>query len=147
MADSTRQDIIDAIDTRMKTITTANGYKTNAGNNVFDWLDRDLADSELDAIIYRDKSSVMDMSDFDSKMSSVIVEIEVKTKSTTTTAAQVREMIEDTYKAIGTDETWGGLALQTMPKSDDIDVQQSDKITGSGTIMIEIQYESAKWSY
>lgn len=147
MADSTRQDIVDAIDTRLKTIKTTAGYKTNAGNNVFDWLDRDLADSELDAIIYRDKSSVMDMSDFDSKMSSVIVEIEVKTKSTTTTAAQVRKMIEDVYKAIGTDETWGGLALQTMPKTDDINVQQSDKITGSGTIMIEIQYESAKWSY
>lgn len=147
MADSTRQDIIDAIDTRLKTIKTTAGYKTNAGNNVFDWLDRDLADSELDAIIYRDKSSVMDMSDFDSKISSVIVEIEVKTKSTTTTAAQVRKMIEDVYKAIGTDETWGGLALQTMPKTDDINVQQSDKITGSGTIMIEIQYESTKWSY
>jgi hypothetical protein len=147
MSDSIRQQLISAIDTRLKTITTANGYKTNAGSNVFDWLDRDLADSELDAIIYRDRSNVMDMSDFDSKMNTVVVEIQVKTKSTTTTAAQVREMIEDVYKAIGTDETWGGLALQTMPKSDDIDVQQSDKITGSGTITIEIQYESAKWSY
>lgn len=147
MPDSTRQDIIDAIDTRLKTIKTTAGYKTNAGTNVFDWLDRDLADSELDAIIYRDRNNVMDMADFDSKMNTVVVEIVVKTKSTTTTAAQVRKMIEDVYKAIGTDETWGGLALQTIPRTDEIDVQLSDKITGSGTITIEIQYESTKWAY
>lgn len=147
MTTSTRQQIITALDTRLKTILVTGGYNSDAGENVFDWLDRDLDDSELDALIYRDKSNNADMNDFDSVSNKVIVEIEVKTKSASTTGAQVRKMIEDVYKAIGTDETFGGLALGTMPQGEIIDIRQSDKITGSATITIEIEYESTKWGY
>lgn len=147
MADSTRQDIIDAIDTLMKTIKTTAGYKTNGGNNVFDWLDRDLADSELDAIIYRDRNNQIAQETFDKVTNNLDLEIEVKTKNTTDTAKRVRELIEDVYKAIGTDETFGGLALETIPVSEEMDVRQSDEITGSARLVIRITYQSNKWSY
>jgi hypothetical protein len=146
MTDSIRQQIIDAIDIRFKTILVTGGYKTNIGQHVFDWLDRDLADSELDALIYRDKHNEITSESFDTCTNRLQAEIEIKTKSATT-AEQVRLMAEDVYAAIGTDESWGGLALGTDPSSDDIDIQQADKIMGSGKIVIFINYEKARWGY
>lgn len=144
---SIRQNIITAIDGRLKIITTANSYKTNIGQHVFDWLDRDLADSELDALIYRDKSNEISDTGFGAVMNTVTVEIEVKTKSSSTTAAQVRKMIEDVYKAIGTDDTWGGLALSTIPEADVIELSQAEKIAGSAIIIVKIQYYTNNWQY
>lgn len=147
MADSIRQQIIDKIDTRFKAIKKTGGYKTDVGLHVFDWLDRDLADSELGALIYRDRTNTKNASSqkiFDNK---VRLEIEVKTKSASTTAKQVRMMIEDVYKAIGTDETWSGLAQKTNSVEDNINVDLADRIVGSGTITVEIEYRTAKWQY
>lgn len=144
---SIRQQIITALDTRLRTITTANGYLTNVGQRVFDWLDRDLADTELDAIVYRDPANEISQETFSQVDNRVRVEIEVKTKSASTTAAQVRKLIEDVYKAIGIDETFGGLAHEAQPVSENIDIQQADKIMGSATVVIEIYYVSTKWSY
>lgn len=147
MADSIRQSIMTALDTRLKTIKTTAGYKTNAGNNVFDWLDRDLADTELDAIVYRDPANEILQETFNQINNRVRVEIEVKTKSASTTGAQVRKLIEDVYKAIGTDETFGGLAHEAQPVSENIDIQQADKIMGSATVVIDIYYMTTKWTY
>lgn len=144
---SIRQQIITALDTRLRTITIANGYKTNAGAHVFDWLDRDLADSELDAIVYRDTNNNIISEGFDYYENRMRVEIEAKAKSAATTAAQVRKIIEDIYKAIGTDETFGGLAHYSEPVSDALDIQQADKIAGSATVTIEVVYVAQKWSY
>jgi hypothetical protein len=147
VADSTRQSIMEALDTRLKLIKTTGGYKTSAGTNVFDWLDRDLADSELDAIIYRDRTNQISAEGFKLSGNTVRVEIEARTKQSTTTAEQIREIIEDIYKAIGADETWGGLAIETNPISEEIDIQHVDKIMASATITIEVLYMTAKWSY
>jgi hypothetical protein len=147
MADSIRQQIIDAVDTRFKAIKTSAGYKTNIGNHVYDWLDRDLADNELDALIYRDKTNDIESASFSDYDNKLTLEIEVKTKSGGTTAKQVRQMIEDVYRAIGTDETWSGLSINTEPRSDAMDLGQADKIVGSGTIIVEIMYQTTKWQY
>ena len=147
MADSKRQQIITALDTRLKAIKVSGGYQTNAGLHVFDWLDRDLADAELDAIVYRDTNNNIISEGFDYYENRMRVEIEAKAKSAATTAAQVRKIIKDIYKAIGTDETFGGLAHYSEPVSDALDIQQADKIAGSATVIIEIIYVAQKWSY
>jgi len=147
VSDSIRQQIITALDTRLKTILVVNDYKTNAGQHVFDWEDRDLDDSELEAIIYRDPGNGRTQAtvvEFDNKM---VVEIEVKAKAGVETAKRIRKMIEDVFRAIGTDETWGGLADCTTPVGEKIDIQKSDKIIGAGTIFIEIEYRTEKWQY
>jgi hypothetical protein len=147
MADSIRQQIMDKIDARLKTIKTSAGYKTDIGANVFDWLDRDLAGKELDALIYRDRSAEIETETLELRNNRVRLEIEVKTKSGSTTAEQVREMIEDVYKAIAQDDTWDGLAIDTNPVSEEIEIGQNDKISGQATITVEIEYRTAKWEY
>jgi prolyl-tRNA editing enzyme YbaK/EbsC (Cys-tRNA(Pro) deacylase) len=125
----------------------AGGYKTDAGLHVFDWLDRDLKDSELDAIIYRDRTGNKTMETIQEYNNKVIVEFEPKTKAGDDTAKQVRLIIEDIYKAIGTDDRWGGLAIDTQPTNNEIDIKQSDKVMGSATLTIEIEYLTSKWSF
>src|SRR3990170_3357246 len=61
MADSIRQQIMTAIDTRLKLITITNGYETNAGNNVYEFWDIALEDDELPAIIWRDGAEDSDL--------------------------------------------------------------------------------------
>lgn len=147
MADSIRQQIMAALDTRLKTIKTTGGYKTNAGQNVFDWLDRDLADTELDAIIYRDRTDDLTPLSTRKFENRVTVEIEAKTKQAAGTARRLREIIEDIYKAIGTDETFSGLARSTRPEREEIDITQQDKISGAATLSISIVYETTKWGF
>ena len=147
MSDSIRQQIIDKIDTRFKAIKTTGGYKTNIGNNVFDWLGRDLADTELDALIYRDKTNEVIGTEFGAISNRITLEIEIKTKSGSMTARQTRMMIADVYKAIGTDETWGGLAMFTVPRGEVMEQDFADKKIGSATITVEIEYATATWQY
>lgn len=147
MADSIRQQIITALDTRLKTITKAKGYGTDAGKNVFDWLDRDLADSELDAIVYRDPSNEIADETFNQTTNRLRLEIEARTKAAATTAAQIRKIVQDIYAALGTDEKFGQLAYQTLQVGETIDIQQQDKIMASATITLDVYYITQKWSY
>ena len=89
----------------------------------------------------------MDTETLELRNNRVRLEIEVKTKSGSTTAEQVREMIEDVYKAIAQDDTWDGLAIDTNPVSEEIEIGQNDKISGQATITVEIEYRTAKWEY
>lgn len=147
MADSIRQQIMEKLAARLATIKTTAGYKTNIGNNVFDWLARDLADSELDAVIYRDVSASINTETLALRNNIMRVEIELRTKSASTTAERMREMIEDVYQAIGADDTWDCLAIDTNPLSEELQVGMSDKITGAATITVEIEYRTEKWGY
>lgn len=147
MADSIRQQIMDKVAARLATIKQSAGYKTDIGNNVFDWLDRDLADDELEAVIYRDVSAEIVVETLELRDNTVRVEIEVKAKSAATTAETVRQMIEDVYTAIGTDDTWDALAIDTNPVGEEMRLAQADKIAGSATITIEIEYRTEKWVY
>ncbi len=147
MSDSIRQQLIDALDARLRTILVANGYQTNAGQHVFDWLDRDLAESELDAIIYRDPVCPQEPGLAVSYINKLRVEIEARTKQSTDTAARLRQILEDICAAIGTDETWGGLADTTEPVEHSMDVRQAEKIKGLAVITIEIEYTTNKWSF
>lgn len=147
MTDSIRQQLIDKVEARFKTILKTGGYKTDVGAHVFDWLDRALADNELDAIIYRDIINEIEPETIHDYTNKLQLHIEVKTKKGKDTAKQVRMMIEDVYKAIGTDDRWDNLAIDTQPVSEEMDIQQFDKIEGSANIIVIIEYTTDKWSY
>jgi len=147
MSDSIHQQIIDKLDTRLRTITKTNGYKTDAGENVFEWEDRDMADNELEAIVYRDRTKDITPATVHNYEKKMYVEFELKAKAGTDTAKRLREMIEDLYNAIGTDDRWDELAIDSQPMGEEMDIQRSDKITGSATVKIYIEYETEKWNY
>lgn len=147
MTDSIRQQLIDKIDARFKTITTANGYKTNVGNHVFDWLDRDLNRTELPSIKYKDPINEKSASTTKLWNNELTVELELCAAAGTTAAEGVREIAEDVYKALGTDETWDGLATKTIPVGEVTDVEQLDQKVAMCALTIKITYETTKWQY
>lgn len=146
MADSIRQQIMTALDTRMKAILTAGGYETDLGTSVFEWRTENLDDSQLPALVWRDiAAGVSDQADDGAAMGShahaLTVEIEIITSGSTAPAA-VRKMIADVYKAIGVDDTWGGLALATAPREDETEHDQAEKKIAGATIRAVIIYET-----
>lgn len=145
MADSIRQQIIDAIDTRLKTILVVNGYKTNAGQHVYEWRETPLDESLLPAIVYRDvncDNSFMATGVHFHKMN---MEIEVVCAAGTTTPAGAREIIADVVKAIGTDIEWGNLAINTYPGIDEMQVEQNDKKIAGILMRFEIHFRTKEW--
>jgi hypothetical protein len=146
---SIRQDIIDAIDTRLKTILISNGYNTDIGNKVFHWRNTNLTEAELPGIIYRDPSTNEKEHHGVARgwVNKFQVEIVGFDTLAGTTPAQMRLITEDIYNAIDVDDLWGGLAHDTTPISDEIDIQNKDKISGAASVIIEIDYLASKWIY
>lgn len=147
MTDSIRQQIIEKIDTRFKAILKTGGYKSDLGVHVYDWLKCDLDTTELPGLIYRDVENEIEPYTAGLYNNKIILEIEIKAETGSTTAESLREMVEDVYKAIGSDDLWGGLAIDTQPRSEKIFIEQIDKIIGSAFLIIQIEYEKPKWGY
>jgi len=145
MADSRRQDIIDAINTQFAKIRTANGYKTNIGASVREWQTTPIPVDVLPAICFRDGDNEIEASAFDKSFNRVILVIEAFGKDVS--AATVRTYVEDIYKAVGADETWGGLALETQPLGDTINMETEEEGVGRATVRISILYETTKWVF
>ena len=140
-----RQQIMDAVKARLQNITVANGYMTNLGNNVYEWKETAFAENEMPGIDYRDAlcerfSSVLNR--FRWRLS---VGIEIATQNSTA-VSDVRKMIADVYKVIGTDDTWGGLAIITeQPESDEMRVTKEERFIAGALIGVFIIYETSLW--
>src|SRR3989304_4120460 len=99
MADSIRQQIMTAIDTRLKLITVTNGYETNAGNNVYEFWDVALEDDELPAIIWRDGAEDSDLLVNTTQDRTLTIELTLQALGLTAPAI-LRKLIADVEKAI-----------------------------------------------
>lgn len=139
--DSIRQQIIDAIDSRLKTITMQNGYNSDIGNNVFYWRAENYGKEELPLMEYRDIACATRRKGL-LEENTITVEVEVATAAGTTTAREIKSMIADTRKAIQIDTTWGKLAANTRCTGDEIAIEQKEKIIGGAKITFEIDFRT-----
>ena len=140
-----RQQIVDAIKTRLQGILIANGYATNLGNNIFEWRVTNLNSAEFPACVYRDVSNAKQDGAIGSFRWALNIEIQLVTDGETS-AAEIRKLIADVYKAIGTDVRWGGLAVTTeQPESDEMDVEQHEKKQAGALIKLSIIYDANMW--
>lgn len=145
MAESIRQQIVSAVETRLKTIKVVNGYETDIGLNINVWQTTDFQESELPAIDVRDPSEEVDVRG-GNHICNLTIEIEAKV-SGTTSAAAMRDIIADTIKAIGTDPTFGGLAQDTRPVTNDsFGFGQNSKKIASIVMTFEARYITKKFS-
>lgn len=141
---SKRQQIVNAIDARFKTITTANGYVTNIGNRVACWETVDLSRLETMMLLYRDRLADILDSPHDRSDHRLGFEANIVAKAGALTADEVRAMINDVSKSLGVDYTLGGLAISTRVISHEVDdIEQLGKIVGGGTVRFEVLYRTA----
>ena len=140
---SKRQQIVTAIDTRLKLITITNGYETNAGNNVYEFWDIALEDDELPAIIWRDGAEDSDLLVNTTQDRTLTVELILQTLGATAPAI-LRKLIADVEKAILVDNTWGGLVIFTsvMNVIDTFDVEHKDRRIGACRTRFTVLYRT-----
>lgn len=148
MADK-RQQILDAIVTRMGLILTASGYRTNAGQNV--WLERAtlVTESETPAILISDEGSPPDVEGMGGNTSRWYYQLQVKfdIKATGATAGTIaRKVKEDIKQAIGTDVQWGGLANWTMIADDDQSYDHKELKVMEASLVFNIRYFTNQWA-
>lgn len=154
-----RRQILEAVKTRLQTISVAGGYHTGVGSNVFIWKSDPFQQHQLPALnIIRGANTVEDeflrstASGDNISQYILSVGIDIICQPGSVVHDDMEDIISDVYKAIGVDPTWGGLALQTWAVDDEVSVQKHsgegssfDKIVGGGTINIRIQYRTSKW--
>lgn len=148
---SRRQDIITALDTRLKGILKTEGYQTDMGKNVREWYAFPVNEApDTDSLLYEDPSCArVEPYEYDDNVQSyhykrLTVHIYIVTSGSTAPAA-LRVRIADVLKAIGTDVTWGGLALDTELEGDDSEVVHEKKKIGGTRITISIDYKVERW--
>lgn len=140
MADSKRQQIVTAIDARLKTILISNGYETNVGNNVYEWWSMPLIESELPGLIYRDTQEIEALS-IGYHIHTLTIEIDAFVVGSNS-PSDLRKLIADVIISIGVDETWGELAEDTRPVEETIQIEQEERKIAAVKIKIEIDYRT-----
>lgn len=145
MANSIRHQIMAALITLMKTITTANGYTINLGNSVKEWRLTSIEQDDLPFMVVRDVNDVMpEVSTAGRRDHQLEVEIDIFFKGSTS-ARDARNIVADVAKAIGTDETLGGLAYNTEIASAALELEQTDKIYSAAQVAAVIEYRTDRW--
>lgn len=142
MADSKRQDIIDALDTLLKTIKTTAGYQTNLGSNVKEYDETAMNESESPKCIHRDMGQVSTEEDFDSWIHDLTIMLDIEVVGS---IATMRQCLADVMKAFGSDKTLGGKAIKIKPPTDQIGAEHKDKFVVGAIMKFVIRYETNSW--
>lgn len=138
-----RQDIVDAMKTRFLTIAAPTYHNTLSGK----------------VSIYYGKTTstgtLVDITDGEEQYEQkaggavwdrrVTVTIAIKTDASTSDTV-ARQLIEDIWKSIGTDVTWSGKAIDTMPVSSNIEVEHEENRIAGATITVEVLYRTGAWA-
>ena len=134
-----RQQIIDALETRMNTIADV--------EKVVVWRASDLSPDELPAIIIRDTIDTMPADGVGAGRLDHELDVSLTAMfAGNTSASDSREMVATIVASIGEDSTFGGLAYDTILLSADLDLDDSAQLIAAAQITLTIRYRSGMWS-
>ncbi len=144
MPDSLREQIFDAISTRLSGILIAGGYNTDIGLRAYKWRVTPFAETELPA------HSISDPEDtIETKVSRIhdhTLTVEVVALDKKPAAVSVdqhgRKMLADIWKAIGVDRTFGGLAFDSLPVADELVVEHSDNLRVGAKVKFNVRFRT-----
>ena len=153
MAASLRQQIVSAIITQMKTISTVNGYNSNLGTNVFDWKTSAWEAQEMPGISVEDGLEITTPYTLGNPANTqgtcwneLKIELRIAIQSGTTSAAVLRECIADVVKAIGTNFTFGLQNTYTLQDKTESLLIQDKNVLGGARVGFTIKYLSKYFS-
>jgi hypothetical protein len=149
MADSLREQIMNAVATRMGTILTANGYATNIGSKFHEWKVTAWEENEVPGVTVRDYEETIEHAASSRDYPKLKVGIEAADIAVADLGAQARKIIADITKAVGTDVNWTvsstRLAQMTKNLGNKVQAEQENETIVVVTVEIEIDYRMAKW--
>ena len=146
MPKTVRQQIVEAVRDRFKTIRTSGGFQTNLGANLTVWNVVPITERQLEGIDLRDTSDK-----YDDKITRHVdhklrIDAEFHCKREEATAAYLRNGIADINQAVGVDSSWGNLALRTRILGDEMIIDKTDKTIGGVQVQLEIEYRHTRFN-
>lgn len=153
MPTSRHQTLFAAVLERLRTITTAGGYDTNAGMRVYPWRDtknspfkqEELADDG--AMVLRDPRKVTEQGGpnvLGKHHHTLTINIEGAVKEGTA-ADRVRAITADIEKAIGVDRKWSAIAYETTPGDMQILVAENGTTITGYSLTFSIEFRTGNW--
>jgi hypothetical protein len=144
MSDSRRQQIFDAVETRLKEIQIGNGYETDIGNKSNKWRATDFAADDLPCFNFRDPRCQTDQHTSGIHQHTLDFEVIAVAARPATMAADKygRKMIADIITALGVDRTWSRLAYDTNPQNDTMITEQNDQLLVAVNVKFQILYRT-----
>ena len=140
-----RQQIVDALDLRFKSILIVGGYQTDIGKNVFAWRSTAFTDDELPGLAYLDLDESNDVS-IGEWEHGMILEIDLHILHETDAMRELRNAITDVLRAIGLDTRLGGLTEDITPSQRDfIKITQNDERYASCMLNMIVTYLTNRW--
>ena len=147
-----RQQIIDAVKTRMQLINGTGSYYLNVSSNVYTQRDSQFEswnDREIPGINIVDTDEELDVEllkgDTNQWYRGLVIGISLVTNGALADTL-VRKGIADIQRAIGTDLKWSTLAIDTKWINTTIEKDQMEQRIMSATVNIRIQYSTTQWS-
>lgn len=138
MPTSLRQLIINALVTRCETISTGNGYETNAGSHVFVWRKTPVSQNNLPVIIIRDTLLAQELT---VGVDNNFLHVGFECVTTAANAAtQLRSVIGDIFRVLKVDLTFGGLAEDVTFVDETFLVEQEEQRIASAEVSFDIQF-------
>lgn len=142
MPDPIQQQIIDAIDTRFKTILVTNGYATNIGQHVTWWKESPLALADLPGMNLKDPDEIrIPGCGIYERTLNIQIEASVSGSDSPETARLIEADIE---KAIFVDNRWSDLASNTEIGASIKEAAQKENKISKVTLSMEILYETKR---
>lgn len=138
--DTKRQRIVDAVVERVREIRVAAGYQTDLGERVEDWV-TSWDDAELPAASVCDLPEESEKANKDAKRATHKIPVHVRIfVGKNERPATLRKMIGDVLAAVKKDPRWGGLALDTWPKTDGFVIPEDSFVIAGGAVEFVVEY-------
>ena len=127
MSTTIRQSIVNNVITALQTILVSNGFNTDVGVNVFEWLEYSTDSTVRPCLIVRDRSDKPEKNEPHVSDRRLTLEILIQT-SGTACVSQARSIIGDIYDAIKTGDSFGGYVYWIEEQGDDMEaIHEEDK--------------------
>jgi len=142
-----RQQLIAAVEARMKTILKANGYNTDLGLHVrVSPTDAAPETWEWSMDVFFPGASDPDAAGVSNRWDYALdVDIDMD-QIGAASDADVSNMLADVLAAIGQDDTWGGLAFETKRPSHNPEWERKGRLVGAANIRLQILYRTQPWT-
>lgn len=147
-----RQQIVDAIDTRLKLIAPGHQFTLPSGVHtcgstilgVYQWRKVPFSANQVPAIEFRDTDADTEPGPSTQHEHKLQIELDIFFKGGTA-LADGRTALADVIAAIGSDPRWGGLARWTDIASPNINMDQAGDIIAGVQLNFTVSYRTPLW--
>jgi len=152
MTVSIRQQLIDAIEARLETITVGKVFALRSGDyvcqntikGVYPWRKTPFNPHELPAIEFWDASAETSPGEASRHAHELPIVLQVSTVGSQP-ASIARTLMEDIIACIGSDPRWGGLARWTNITAHGLMVEKAGDVVAGAQILFTVEYRTPLW--